>query len=199
MKILTIADTIRSSYQLIDYLNQDIDLIITLGDLKEAWIIDLHKFKCPKIGVYGNHCQSGYLDDDFFEIKNVHLSHIKIKNLLFYGFEGCVKYKNSNYQYTQDECKSLFSPSLNINAIISHTPPFGVNDSLSSEAHKGFIAIREFIDKYQPKYVFHGHTYPSISQRVSKINNTTVFYCNGIELWNLNDLLLNLPNARSYS
>jgi len=198
VKILTISDTVFHSSQLKDYINKDIDLIITLGDLKESFLIDLQKFSCPKIGIYGNHCNSNYLEDDFFEIKNIHLTHIKIKDLLIYGFEGCVKYKGGNYQYSQEECLSLFSPSLNVNTLICHAPPFGVNDSLSSESHKGFIAIRDFIDKYRPKYVFHGHSYPSINQKISKINNTVVFYCNGIELWDLNKLPEIIPNGVSY-
>lgn len=203
MKILTIADTVDYDKKISELiLKESPDIILTLGDLKQNYLLDLLKTNIPKIGIYGNHCQENYLDDNDFNIKNIHLKKINFKEYSFYGFEGCVWYKNSLKQYDQNEAYSMFNPPSDIDIVISHCPPEGINDSLSSDAHKGFTAFSDFINSVnKPLVWFHGHTYPPESQKISIQNNTIIVYCNGVEIFDLEYILNNkdrYPAAKSY-
>jgi len=57
--------------------------------------------------------------------------------------------------------------------LVSHQPPFRTKcDRISSGHHVGSIAVREFIEKHQPKICFTGHIHESTG--VDKIDDTYV-------------------------
>jgi hypothetical protein len=96
MVILAIAD--RSPREnLLDLITQSqVDLICTLGDLNYFFLRELEAVTTiPKIGVYGNHCSGNYFE--LLKIYNLHLRTFEYGGLVFGGFEGSVRYKQSPY------------------------------------------------------------------------------------------------------
>ena len=72
-------------------IQRDVDVVITLGDLQPSWIEPLERLRLPKVGVYGNHDDTPYLD--WFAIDNLHLRRLDLdQGLSVCGFEGCVSY-----------------------------------------------------------------------------------------------------------
>ena len=59
---------------------------------------------------------------------------------------------------------------------MTHAPAEGLGDD-DDPAHWGFAALREFLDKYRPQYMLHGHvhmTYGHNIPRVRDYNGTTL-------------------------
>lgn len=153
-----------------------IDLIITLGDLEYTQIAELGMIHTvPKIGIYGNHCTPGYLEQ--LGILDLHLQTTVINGITFGGFEGSPRYKNDPYakMYTEEEAARLLKEFPAVDVFISHSPPRGINDE-DDVAHQGFIALRDYIDTHQPTYFLHGHTYPTAEQLVTQYQETHIVY-----------------------
>jgi len=176
MLILAIADRAPKE-KIQDILSKHpIELICTLGDLDYFSLEELKDVDhIPKIGVYGNHCSGSYFDD--LGIKNMHLQVFDYKGLSFGGFEGSVRYKDDPYapMYTQEEASAMLENFPKVDVMLCHCPPFGINDELEV-AHQGFKALREYIEKYQPKYLLHGHTYPTENTIVTEHQGTKIIY-----------------------
>jgi Icc-related predicted phosphoesterase len=63
-----------------------------------------------------------------------------------------------------------------VDIVVAHAAPFGVGDD-NDICHRGFEAFVELIQKYQPKYFFHGHihmNYGQDLQRIKQLGNTQV-------------------------
>ncbi len=177
MKILAIADrAAKESIRSILEREGNVDLICTLGDLDYFSLIELKDIhNIPKIGVYGNHCSGSYLKE--LGITNIHLNTFEYKGLVFGGFEGSVRYKNDPYapMYTQEEAAEMLADFPKVDVMLCHCPPFGINDG-EEIAHQGFKALRKYIEKYQPKYLLHGHTYPTENTIFTKHQETNIIY-----------------------
>jgi len=93
------------------------------------------------------------------------LSH---KGLLLAGIEGCGRYREGPYQYTQGEMwMHVFSliPGLLRNraltrrfldVLVTHAPPQGIHDQ-DDLPHRGVKAFRWLLEVFRPAYHFHGH------------------------------------------
>ncbi|MEK7652273.1 MAG: metallophosphoesterase [Patescibacteria group bacterium] len=176
MKILAIADRpARLSIKEIVKTN-NIDMIITLGDLDLDQIRELEDIQSiPKLGVYGNHDSGTYMEP--LGIQNMHLKTFEFKGFVFGGFEGCVRYKESSApMFTQEEAMVLMKDCSYVDVFLAHCPPFGINDDQSETAHTGFIALKNYLDQKQPKYFLHGHTYPSGEKLVTEYAGTKIIY-----------------------
>ena len=154
-----------------------VELICTLGDLDYA---SLHELKdittIPKIGVYGNHCSRSYFEE--LGIRNMHLSTFEYKGLTFGGFEGSVRYKDDKYapMFTQDEAFSLLHDFPKVEVMLTHCPPYGINDEPDEIAHQGFKALTSYLTEHRPKYLLHGHTYPKENELVTQYEDTKIIY-----------------------
>lgn len=207
MRILLISDHVSPGFNLRQFIiDENPQLIITLGDLCYDDLSCLKDFEdIPKIGVYGNHCKGEYLN--LLGIRNMHLQLGTVSRsgvlsgINFFGFEGCVKYKDGGLrQYTQEESLGMVSPYLQdrVDVIISHAPPKGMNDSLLDSAHLGFDGLRRLIDAVNPAIVFHGHTYPDEKMKISNYKNTIIYYVSGVEIYDTDLTPDNLPKSKSY-
>jgi len=177
MNILAIAD--RPPRQSIKQTLSEnkIDLIVTLGDLEYSEIRELADVDTiPKLGVYGNHCSGMYFNE--LGIKNMHLQTFEFEGLLFGGFEGCVRYKESKYapMYTQEEASAMLANFSRVDVMLAHCPPYGINDDITDPAHTGYKGLLEYMKVHDPKYLFHGHTYPNSDNLVKKCHNTNIVY-----------------------
>lgn len=174
MKVLILADRppTRPIKEIISD-NPGIQLIITLGDLYYYDIQVLAEITdIPKIGVYGNHCDGRYMES--LGITNMHLANKTIEGISFFGYQGCVKYKESVLQSTQEYCQKVMKWVPRYDVLITHCPPRGLNDN-DDPAHYGFDGLREYVDRVSPRYVLHWHTY-DFGKFVDQYRDTKIVY-----------------------
>lgn len=110
MKALVIADRNPQINIIETVKSEQIDIIITLGDLERSDILQLAEIAdIPKIGVYGNHDSGNYMEE--LGIRNMHRKIMDIKGVRSGGLEGCVRYKENPdaIMYTQDEAHQLLA------------------------------------------------------------------------------------------
>jgi Icc-related predicted phosphoesterase len=100
---------------------------------------------------------------------NIDLRTTRFRHLLLAGFGGSIRYRpGAVNQYTQRQAfvrAARLAPALLINRqrfgraldiMISHSPPFGVQDDDSS-AHIGLKALNWLVSWSHPRYLLHGH------------------------------------------
>lgn len=177
VKLLVIADRppIEDSKQVVE--QNQVDLVVTLGDLDGASLASLKEItNIPKIGVYGNHCSGNYFEG--VGINNMHMMTWQYKGVIFGGFQGSLRYKKDPLaiMYTQDEAEHLFTHFPYVDVLLTHSPPLGIHDEPNDPVHQGLSAIRNYVDKHQPKYVLHGHVYVSPDVLRTKHGDTEVVF-----------------------
>lgn len=182
MKVLVIADR-PPHIDLAEIVRSNqIELVITLGDLTREDILGLEYITdIPKIGVYGNHDSGTYMPE--LGIMDMHLKTWDFRGLRFGGFQGCVRYKDNPdaVMYNQEEAIAMLSGFPPVDIFICHCPPRGINDE-DEIAHQGFDATRSFIEQYPPKVLFHGHTYPTAETLVTRHGSTRIEYVFGYKI-----------------
>ena len=94
----------------------------------------------------------------------------KKTGLLIAGLGGSMNYNGGDSQYTERQMRLRILrliPQLLYNKrkygryldiLITHAPPFGLGDG-PDLCHKGFRCFLRFIDRFQPKYLLHGHVH----------------------------------------
>lgn len=183
LRAVVIADTHGRFSQLIEKQRDNlrvIDMVLLLGDIYEnelAQITDI--FKVPIIGVYGNHDTNDTFDR--FHIQNIHKSIYTKERTVFCGFQGSLKYKDSQeFGYTQEESIKECSDLSTCGILISHDGPFGYY--ANNDVHKGLKGIYKYIKKHKPKTVFFGHQHKN---RHFMIGNTDCYNVYGIGIFNI--------------
>ncbi|MBP7837574.1 metallophosphoesterase [Candidatus Saccharibacteria bacterium] len=177
MKAFVIADRAPQGDIRKLVVDQNIDIIITLGDLDYADLTELKYITdIPKIGVYGNHCLGTYMVP--LGIINMHLQAYQWRGIRFGGFQGCVRYKQNPeaIMCTQDEADTKMIGFPAVDVFLSHAPPYGINDEPGDPTHEGFRALREYLEVNKPKVWLHGHTYPSEENIVRQYGDTRIEY-----------------------
>jgi Icc-related predicted phosphoesterase len=112
---------------------------------------------------------------------------IKSKNLLIAGLGGSMKYNKGANQYTEFGMflrilkmipalmwnKVFYGRYLDI--LLTHASPRGIHDR-EDPCHRGFRSFLWFMDKFQPRYLLHGHIhlYSLNEKRVTRYKETTV-------------------------
>lgn len=185
MKILTLSD--EECKALWDYYTpgklKEYDLIISCGDLKASYLSFLVTMaRCPLLYVPGNHDMRYSLQppegcdciDDGLVVYN---------GLRILGLGGCRRYNPGPHQYTESEMRRRILRLKwkiwrlgGVDLVVTHAPAKGLGDS-DDPAHWGFQALRDFLDKYHPKYLVHGHVHMSYGHnipRVQEYNGTTI-------------------------
>lgn len=182
MNVLAIADR-RPKINILEMVQKNnVELVITLGDLTREDILQLEQITgVPKIGVYGNHDSGTYMPE--LGIWDMHLKVWEYKSLRFGGFQGCVRYKDNPdaIMYTQKEASVLMAGFPGVDVLICHCPPRGINDE-EEVAHQGFQALLDYIDRCQPGILLHGHTYPTEETAVKQHGLTRIEYIYGHKL-----------------
>jgi len=178
MRILAISDVpVPLLYsQQIKTRFPNIGLLISCGDLPRDYqeylvsTLDARFFY-----VLGNHDQEintggYYIQQSRAGGTNLHRNSVIFNGILLAGVEGSLKYRDGPHQYSQSEMWSnVFHlvPSLLINRIrhgryldifVTHAPSAGIHDK-QDLPHRGIFAFRWFIEKFKPRYHFHGHVH----------------------------------------
>lgn len=185
MKILVLSD--EECPALWDFYTpgrlKDFDLIISCGDLKSDYLQFLVTMaRCPVLFVAGNHdthyqqtppdgCD--WIDDAIVEYNGVRIM----------GLGGCRRYHPGAFQYTEKQMRTRIRNlrfalwrTKGVDILVTHSPARNLGDA-EDPAHIGFEALREFLDKYRPAYMLHGHvhmTYDSRIPRVREYEGTTI-------------------------
>ena len=176
MKILTVSD--EECPALWDYYVpgrlSEYDLILACGDLNSKYLSFLVTMaRCPVLYVHGNH-DGNYdieppLGCDCIDGHIVTYNGVKIL-----GLGGCRKYHRGSHQYTDDQMRRRIRRLWwklrrlsGVDIVVTHAAPEGLGDA-EDKAHWGFEAFREFIDKYHPKYLIHGHVHMSYGHQVPR-------------------------------
>lgn len=138
----------------------NVELIISLGDLWGGHLRQFAELDVPKIGVYGNHCRPGYLERHGF--LNAHCRVHDIFGIRFGGIEGCVRYKPGElpFLYSENEMAAHAEELSQVDVLLLHAPPAGLNDIPESNAHRGSVSVRSWVDANPPQSILHGHVYP---------------------------------------
>jgi Icc-related predicted phosphoesterase len=186
MKILTVADTVTD--QLLEteagkpFLS-GIELIIACGDLPPEYLTSLRaRYDVPLLYVLGNH-DLRYDSAPPIGCRSIDRRLILYNDIRILGFSGSRWYNGNINQYTEQEMtgftrKMWFQLWRNrgVDLIITHAPPRYIKDA-EDRCHRGFHAFRKLIDKYQPKYLIHGHIhtlFPNDSDRITMVGTTRV-------------------------
>jgi uncharacterized protein len=153
-------------------------LVVTLGDLHSEWIASLASTDVPKLGVHGNHDAQDELTA--LGIRDLHLERAEVAGWSFAGFEGSVRrHAPGLHQYSQEEAARYVRELPAADVLVSHSPPLGVNDEPDDPAHVGFEALRDWVERHQPRYVLHGHTTPDPRTRVWRLGATEIVWVRG--------------------
>ena len=111
----------------------------------------------------------------------------KSTGLIIAGLGGSMRYNNGDSQYTENQMRwriRRLIPALlrnkrkygrYLDILITHAPPFGIGDG-EDLCHRGFKCFLDFMDRYRPKYLCHGHIHlnDQNSPRVTQYKGTKV-------------------------
>jgi len=154
---------------------QSTDLVISCGDLPYYYLeYILTTLNVPLYYVRGNHASrveitTGGERTYPWGAVNLHQRVVEDDTgLLLAGLEGCLRYNNGPYQYSQGEFwMKVFRlvPGLLINKLkagryldifVTHAPPWKIHDA-DDLPHRGIKAYRWLIDVFKPAINLHGH------------------------------------------
>ena len=185
MKILALSDVeCKAFYDFyVPGRLDEYDLIISCGDLKPQYLSFIVTMtRVPLLYVHGNH------DERYEKLPPegcdcIEDKLIVYKGLRILGLGGCRQYRPGAHQYTEAEMRwRIFKLKWKIwrhkgvDIVVTHAPPKGIGDG-DDFAHRGFQAFVDLLDKYHPKYLFHGHVhlrYGEDRTRVREYNGTQV-------------------------
>jgi Icc-related predicted phosphoesterase len=179
MKILAVSDRVDELVYspAIKHLFSDVDLVLSCGDLPHYYLeFIVTLLGGPLFYVIGNHANSVknlYAPREEWEYPggctNLHGRVVNYKGLLLAGLEGSMRYNNNDhFQYTEREMAArvwALAPQLVMNKLfhgrhldilVTHAPPRGIHDR-EDLCHRGFQALRTFMDRFKPRYLIHGH------------------------------------------
>ena len=167
MKILVVAD-VKSPY----YFDcctpgrlKDFDLILSCGDLSKEYLEFLVTMaRCPLYYVPGNH-------DETFDLhppegcESIDGRLVEYRGVRILGLGGSYQYRPGSQQYTEREMarrirrlRWTIRRHKGFDILVTHAPMRGVHD-LDTPAHRGFECFGALVDRWQPKWFFHGHVH----------------------------------------
>lgn len=193
MKILVLAD--QKSKYLYDFYEpeklKDIDLIISCGDLSPTYLsFFVTLCNVPLLYVRGNH-DGRYektppegcicIEDDIYEYNGVRIL----------GLGGSMEYiPGAGNQYSEAKMKKRVKKlryklwrKKGFDILVAHAPAYQIND-LSDLPHRGFEVFRTLMERYEPKFFFHGHVHANYGRgfkRTDTYGRTTIV--NGYEYY----------------
>lgn len=176
MKILCLAD--EECKALWDYYTpgklNEYDLMLSCGDLKAKYLDFLVTMgRCPLMYVPGNH-DTEYEKQPPEGCDCIDGKLVTYKGLRILGMGGSRMYSKGANQYTERQMKwKLRKAELKIekaggvDIIVTHAAPRGCGDA-EDYCHLGFEAFLPFLDKWQPKYLIHGHVHMSYGHNIPR-------------------------------
>lgn len=185
MKILLISD--EECLYLWDYYRpgrlDGIDLIISCGDLDPEYLSFLVTMgHAPVLYVHGNHDgkYEAHPPEGCYCIED---KVVRVGGLRILGLGGCPMYSGGPHQYTEREMEKRIRRlrfrlrrTKGVDIVVTHAPARGYGDE-DDWAHRGFEAFLPLLDKYQPRFLVHGHVHTRYGigkPRVLQYGDTTI-------------------------
>lgn len=165
---------------------KDYDLILSCGDLHAAYLSFIVTMaRCPVLYIHGNH-DIGYCVTPPEGCDCIDGRLVVYKGLRIVGLGGCLRYRPGEHQYTDAEMRRRIAKlkweiykAGGVDIVVTHAPPKSVGDG-DDAAHEGFSSLLDFIDRYHPQYLLHGHIhlrYGRDIQRQREYHGTRVINC----------------------
>lgn len=187
MRILLVSD--KESPYLYDYFDkskfQNIDLIISCGDLKPSYLSYLVTvINAPLFYVHGNH------DDHYMKTPPEGCDSIDgmfrvFQGVRILGLGGSRKYREGLHQYSERQMAmkiyTLYPKILlhqGIDILVTHSPALGLGDG-EDLVHKGFPQFNKLLHQFEPRFHFHGHQHLNYNQGVRQITHGKTTIING--------------------
>ena len=178
---LAFSPSIKSIYH-------DTDLILSAGDMPlESYDYMTTMLSRDVYYVYGNHNLNHFdrdmkggsivgMDPYSSSIKfygfllDGKIVRDKSTGLLIAGLGGSMRYNEGDSQYTERQMENRIRkliPFLLYNKLrygryldilVTHAPPYGMGDG-QDLCHMGFKCFLDFMEKYEPSYLIHGHVH----------------------------------------
>ena len=150
---------------------KEYDLIISCGDLSAKYLEFLATMgRAPVIYVPGNH-DVRYTQDPPEGCDDIDGHFVTYNGIRILGLGGCRWYRPGPYQVTEREMRKKIRKlrfqlwrHKGVDIVVTHAPPEGVGDG-EDNAHRGFAALIDLIDKYKPTYLLHGHVHANYDTR----------------------------------
>ena len=173
MKILALAD--EESPALWEYYVpgrlKEYDLVISCGDLSAKYLEFIATMgRAPVVYVPGNH-DVRYTTDPPEGCDCIDGHFVTFNGVRILGLGGCRWYRPGPYQVTEREMRRKIRRlkfqlwwHKGVDIVVTHAPPEGVGDG-EDNAHRGFEALIDLIDKYHPTYLLHGHVHANYDSR----------------------------------
>ncbi len=171
-------------------LYQQCDVLVVTGDLELSDFSGLayHLYQNqqdssqikPAFGVYGNHDTPDYLEE--LKIINLHNTVYDFNGLRWGGFQGCIKYKESDVMYTDEQAKEFAETFPYVDVLLLHAGPKDMLDDSSDYIHEGNEHIKRYVLEKKPKFVFVGHQY---SDDYLDLGNTKIYRTYGARILEL--------------
>ena len=192
MKILLVSD--YESPYIWDHFDkerfQDVELILSCGDVKAEYLSFLvTMIKAPLFYVPGNHNRD-YVDRPPEGCVSADDTILTYKGVRILGLGGSMNYSNKIFQYTEEQMakriKKLekhIKKHKGFDILLTHSPAFGYGDG-KDKAHTGFRCFLDLLDRYSPKYFFHGHQHLNYGRqkRYLHYKNTTIVNAYGYHI-----------------
>ncbi len=202
MRVLAISDIIVETLYspAVREIAREAEMVVSCGDLPSPYleyIVTL--LGVPLYYVMGNHGARGGAREHPEGCINLDGRVVNHNGLLLAGLEGSMRYNDApRYQYTDREMRNktlrlalqLWRNRLRygryLDVLVTHSPPFGIHDG-TDPAHRGFKALLNFIDRYQPDYMLHGHVhlYDNRAARQAVRGHTLIINVYGYKLLEL--------------
>lgn len=169
MRILALAD--EECPALWDYYSpgklDGIDLILSCGDLRGEYLSFLVTMgHAALLYVHGNH-DTRYKTRPPEGCDCIDGKLVVVNGVRILGLGGCRRYRPGEHQYTEREMRRRIRRlrfqlwrHKGVDIVVTHAPPEGYGDQ-DDYAHRGFQCLLKLVDKYQPKFLLHGHIHRS--------------------------------------
>ncbi len=162
-----------------------VDLVLSCGDLPTTYLeFIVSSLNVPLYGVRGNHDYGGSFDHSPADslapgTVDLHRRAVEVNGLLIVGLEGSLEYNNGPHQYSEAAMRfeiARLAPRLLLNklrygryldVLVTHAPPLGIHDQ-PDRCHTGFLAFRNFLTRFRPRYHLHGHIHVYDRQTVTR-------------------------------
>ena len=202
MRVLAISDIIVEALYspAVCEIARGAELILSCGDLPSAYLeYIVTMLDKPLYYVMGNHGARGGAREYPEGCINLDGQAINHNGLLLAGLEGSMRYNDApRYQYTERAMRAktfwlaskLWTNRLRhgryLDVLVTHSPPFGIHDG-PDPAHQGFKSFLDFIDRYHPEYLLHGHVhlYDNRAARQAVRGHTLIINVYGYKLLDL--------------
>ena len=184
MKLLLISD--KECPALWDYYQpgrlDGIDLILSCGDLNPSYLSFLVTMgRAPVLYVHGNH-DTRYQHTPPEGCDCIEDQLVTINGLRILGLGGSPLYSGGQHQYSERQMarrirklRGKVRRAGGVDIVLTHAPAEGYGDG-NDYAHRGFRCLLDFIDRYQPRYLIHGHVHMNYQNgsRICQRGETTV-------------------------